>query len=191
MTETSGQVPWDLRLGVVIDHPRYVRPVNSFGVASSHKSEDNYVNMTKVKISAATAEDYGLDREEAHFALLYAAASKEATQRALTATPDETARLKGMKRLASLTLDLYQRLKAAVLLPRILVDQRQADLAGQLSGTFKELSKLEETLFGEPRTRKDDLVAKAGGQATAWRRTSPTTSRPDTTGGGNPTHLAA
>ena len=126
--------------------------------------------MTNDKILASVAEDFGLDPEEARIALLYAAASKEATQRALTATPAEATRLKGMKRLSSLTLDLYQRLKVAATLPRFLVDERQADLASQLSGTSREVRKLEETLFGEPRTLKDPLVTKAEAQRKTYGR---------------------
>ena len=129
--------------------------------------------MTERKISAETAAYYGLDQDEAHLALLYAAASKEATQNTLTATPEEAARLKCMKRLASLALDLCQRLKVAALLPKVLVDERQADLAGQLSGTSQELCKLEKTLFGELRTPKDDLVTNAEAGRRAYRRANP------------------
>jgi hypothetical protein len=125
--------------------------------------------MTKQKISAETADDYGLDQEEAHLALLYAAAAKEAAQRALTATPEEATRLKGMRRLASLTLDLYQRLKLAVLLPPRLTDERQSDLAGQLVGTHQQLRKLETTLFGDPRTPQNDLVTMANRSSVSYR----------------------
>jgi hypothetical protein len=117
---------------------------------------------------ALVAERFGLDPEEADLALRYAAAAKEAAQRALTATPEEATRLKGMKRLASLTLDLYQRLKVAVLLPRVLTDERQADLASQLSGTSYELRKLEKNLFGKSRTPQDNLITKATARRMAW-----------------------
>jgi hypothetical protein len=133
----------------------------------------NSVSKIKRKISAETAEDYGLDQDEAHLALLYAAASRELAQRTLTATPDEATRLKGMKRLASLTLDLYQRLQAARQLPPRLTDERQADLAGQLAGTSQHLRKLEKTLFGKARTPIDDLVTKAETRRSAYRRDNP------------------
>jgi hypothetical protein len=130
--------------------------------------------MTNDNILDEIAKRYGLEHEEAHLALCYAAASRDATLRNLTASPDEAKRLKGMKRLRSLTLDLYQRLRVAASLPRVFVDERQYNHAVQLGGTSQELRRLEETLFGEPRTPKDELVIQADRSRLAYRRTHPT-----------------
>src|SRR5271165_3567705 len=124
--------------------------------------------MTNDEILVAVAKIYGIDPKEADLGLRYAAASRELAQRTLTATPDEAKRLKGMKRLASLTLDLYQRLKVAVLLPSRLTDERQADIGGQLEGTSQELRRLEKTLFGASRTPHDNLVSKANVRRKVW-----------------------
>lgn len=152
--------------------------------------ESSYRPNIKGKISTETAEYYDLDQEEAHLALLYAKASKELARRTLTATPEEATRLKGMKRLASLTLDLCQRLKVAALLPSRLTDERQSDLAGQLSGTFQHLRKLEKTLFGETRTPQNDLVTKAEAQKKAYGRATLEASATPRRVDGDP-HLAA
>ena len=127
--------------------------------------------MTNDKILDEIAECYGLDREETHLALRYAAAAREATQCFLTTTPDEAKRLKNMKRLASLTLDLYQRLRVAAQLPPVLVDERQSDFAGQLEGTFWELRRLEKTL-GEPRTPHGNLLTKVNVRRKVWAQST-------------------
>lgn len=183
-----------LEMRDLIASPRHSRPVK-FMLETLPQSKDNDGIMTNDEILASTADRYGLDPQEADLALRYAAASKEATQRDLTATPEEAARLKGMRRLASLKLDLYQRLQVAARLPRILVNERQYNCVNRLRATFNDLHELEKALFGEPRTERDDLVKKAGGQTTAWRRThqepeTAATPRPNTIAR-KPTHLAA
>jgi hypothetical protein len=136
--------------------------------------------LEEVAAAAATlAAHYSLDSAETHLALRYAAASKEATERALTATPEQAERLSAIKRLRSLALDLYQRLKVVLLLPSVLADERQYLAAGQLNGTFYNIQKLEKQL-DEPRTPKDPLIAEASGKARDWLRDHPNPKTPET-----------
>jgi hypothetical protein len=125
--------------------------------------------MDKHEILKAAGEQFGLDEQETDLALRYAAAAKEALQRALTVPLEEAERLKGRKRLRSLMLDLYQRQKAAVLLPRVLEDERQCHLADQLVGTHQQIRKLE-SKFGLSVTDKGPLIKKADAQRMAYRR---------------------
>jgi hypothetical protein len=148
------------------------------------------------EILAPAAKHYGLDLEETHRALCYAAASKKLTQRTLTATPEEATRLKGMKRLASLALDLWQRREVFKGVPGRLTDEREYDLASQLASTSQHLRKLEKTLFDKVLTPIDDQVTKAETRRSAYRianpitSDTPTPSRPAAAGKGHP-YLAA
>jgi hypothetical protein len=134
---------------------------------------------TEERIVMPAANHFGLDPQEAILALRYAAASKDATRRAVTATPEQIERLKGMKRLRSLALDHYQRLKAIVLLPSVLEDERQCHMADQLIGTCLEMRKLEIQL-GVPLTPKNPLFSYANRRRTAFRRADPTLKRTPT-----------
>jgi hypothetical protein len=143
------------------------------GSSSAQRIAARARRPTAEEVAAATATlaaHYRLDPEETRLGLLYVAASKKATERALNATPEEADQLKGMKRLRSLALDLYQRRSVAELLPRALKNQQQCDFASQLAGTSRELRKLEDQLRVEPRTPKDGLVTKADARRKAFQR---------------------
>ena len=149
-----------------------------------HVLEHDLLPNVNRKISAETAAGYGLDQEEAHLALLYAKASKESTQNALTATPKESKRLSDLALWHSLQLDLCQRLKAAKELPQVLENRHQSDLARQLTGAFERLHKLEGDLFAEHPTAKPPRVTRADAQRKAYQRSqkpkrqTPTIQRP-------------
>ncbi|OYV38968.1 MAG: hypothetical protein B7Z80_08655 [Rhodospirillales bacterium 20-64-7] len=112
--------------------------------------------MTTRKISAETAADYGLDQDEAHLALMAAAAGKEVAQRAATSTEDELRRLRDIRRLWDLRLDLHQRLNAAVDLPDPIQTRAEYRSAVSVVAAQNQLRQLEEKLFGTDQVSEKD-----------------------------------
>jgi hypothetical protein len=149
------------------------KQVAADGISAEEGLRDEVLDhdlITKRKISAETAEDYGIDQKAAELALRYAAALQEATKNILTATPDETKRLNDAARERKLELELHHRLQAAKELPPRFTDDRQSDLAGQVVGTSYELKKLQKARGADDvAATTDDLVTKVSRSRSAYR----------------------
>ncbi|MBV9786519.1 MAG: GAF domain-containing protein [Acidisphaera sp.] len=156
---------------IKVNSERSLQHADFNGIKESNLQQNDRVNNAKNPPHEQHVADYGLDAEEIHLALMAAAAGKEVAEQLTTAAPDELRRLRDMRRLWDLRLDLYQKSKAALKLPEVLSTPEQYKMATGLATTCNDVRKLEFTMFGKDRvSEKSSLVTEIQRRASNYAR---------------------